>query len=256
MKKKTRIKLKNLVEIARLVNHDVILDDKIKLIHYTEDGRIRLVAIYDYDKPSLDDLEVNLTNIAKANREKWQPEFEKLLPSVFTLNWDMEFDVFGITFRDNNHCSYAFTYGSDELIDAVELLTDAILQRYSKKSLRRQQKDDTGYLCGGDICLKGNHCKACTKHDTTNNETFIPPLPQSESIHDTIVTPPTSQLKLDRILIRSLWDELDNTQRRLFLTKLTDVNRQILETILNVQLDALSNENITDQPTPTEESET
>lgn len=185
MTNETYLKLKELVETATLLEHSLLLEERINLVSYDHKGRIKSSHLYDYEDDSINHLEERLKDITLRQRQKWEPEFKRLTPSLTVLCWNIEFTNQGVILHHDAGASTLYPYGGTGLCAMTELLTDALLEKHAPDTTETticcstdpaSGRSTTSCAChahcGNSACVEGcQHCPSTEKPDQTEQET-------------------------------------------------------------------------------------
>lgn len=230
MNNQTFLKLKELVEVAGLLGYDLLLENRINLIAYNKEGRAKTIRFYNYEETDIKQLEKRLEDIASKHRQKWEPEFMRLLPSITVLGWTVEFDALSVTLRDNDCSSCAFIYDEIGFSEMSELLADALLEQYAANLTESGSDGSDSVTCKryakqcGTFC-KGN-CDGCQPATDTleTDQGTTASCPDSNNCQD-CDNDHCSQNPNAALLI---WNKLDQDQQNLISCSLSSEDRETL----------------------------
>lgn len=244
MNNATFLKLRELVEIANILDLSLLLEDRINLITYDAKGKIKSSNLYDYEETSIASLEDCLNEVATNQRQKWEPEFMRLMSSIATLNWSVEFDALGVTLHDEDGVTAMFAYNEVGLYDMTELLTDALLEQHTTNLEGTTHQTVTAgivHLTGG--CAKNcsgncNNCEGC------NNNCSNKAIPANAETQ-TKETDKCSEgdcnncdndyCKKNPNAALLIWNKLDQDQQKLISSSLSPEEQNILFAALEPQ---------------------
>jgi len=202
MKNTIFLKLRELVETAAMLERSLLLEDRINLISYDPKGKIKSSRLYDYDPDSIKNLEEHLDKIALKQRQKWEPEFMRLVPPLATLGWETESNNLGVTVHKDKTTSIMYPYNDIGFYEMADQLTDALLEKHAAKFADcHSAKGTTQTEQGTNKSCQNCHNDRCDKNPN---------------------------------LMLLLWDTLTEEQQEQFLAKLSPEAREKLEAALQI----------------------
>lgn len=244
MNNATFLKLKELVEVANILDLCLLLEDRINLIAYDAKGKIKSSNLYDYEDTCITSLEEHLNEIAADQRQKWEPEFMRLMSSIATLNWSAEFDTLGVILHDEDDASAMFTYNEVGLYDMTELLTDALLGQHTTNLEGTTHQTVTAgivHLTGG--CAK-NCSGNCSNCEGCNNDCDNKAVPNNAKMQAKKTNKCSEEncnncdndyCKKNPNAALLIWNKLDQDQQKLISSSLSPEEQKILFAALEPQ---------------------
>lgn len=237
MNNQTFLKLRELVEVAGILDLSLLLEDRINLIAYDAKGKIKSSNLYDYEDDSITSLETHLNELAGKRRQKWEPEFMRLMSSIAALNWDAKFDDLGVTLYDEDGASAMFTYGEFGLYEMTELLTDALLEQHTANlegTTPHAVASGIVHLTGGCAKHCGGNCNNC---EGCNNDCGNKATPANTETQ-TAETDKCSKGNCDNCdndhckknpnVALLIWNKLDQDQQNLISCGLSPEDQEVL----------------------------
>jgi len=221
MNKQLYLKLRELVEIAQILDCSVLPENFINFTKYSAEGKVESSELFDYDDASIIKIDKTLNAIAAERRRKWEPEFMRFVPSLVVLNWRIEPDALGVILYNDEGAPTTFNYGENGLYEMADLLADALLERHaasldqgtndSAESDAAHSTKSCGECCGncGDKC----HCNEETTPAGTDESTPEDKKCRCKDCND-------DRYSKNPNLLRLLWQQLDGDKRNNVLMNL------------------------------------
>lgn len=237
MNNATFLKLRELVEMANILDLSLLLEDRINLIAYDAKGKIKSSNLYDYEDTSIASLEDYLNEVAANQRQKWEPEFMRLMSSIATLNWSVEFDALSVTLHDEDDATAMFTYNEVGLYDMTELLTDALLEQHTAKlegTTRHTVAAGTGYLNSGCTRNCGGNCNNCGGCNNDYDNKAIPDNTETQTKDSGKCSEgncdncDNDYCKKNPNAALLIWNKLDQDQQKLISSSLSPEEQEVL----------------------------
>lgn len=244
MNNATFLKLKELVEVANILDLRLLLEDRINLIAYDAKGKIKSSNLYDYEETSIASLEDYLNEVATNQRQKWEPEFMRLMSSIATLNWSAEFDTLGVTLHDEDNASAMFTYNEVGLYDMTELLTDALLEQHTTNLEGTTHHTVTAgivHLTGGCAKNCSGNCGNCEGCDNDCGNKATPASTEAQATKTDKCSKgncdncDNDRCKKNPNAALLIWNKLDQDQQKLISSSLSTEEQKILFAALEPQ---------------------